>query len=131
MITQKCGQPERDAGLKPGTQLIPRPLIHADLPAAPALTATDEHRPSGDLHVGFGQGERLGDAKTCSPEHDDQPAQPLTVLVSSGPPHDCNDLFDPRWISWVATSFGPGSAARIDLVRLAGDVIGELEHASS
>ena len=66
MITQKSGPTgKRNARLEPGTQLIPSPGIHPDLPAASALTAPDQHRPAGYLQVRFRQGERLGDAKTC------------------------------------------------------------------
>ena len=70
------------------------PLIHSDVSAALALAATDENRPSGALQVGFSEGERLGDPKTGSPEHDDEPTQPPPVHVGPGLPHYRDDLLD-------------------------------------
>jgi len=48
-----------DPVLEPGSKLLPAPLVHADLAAAAALAAADQHRPAAGLEVAFGKGQCL------------------------------------------------------------------------
>ena len=65
--------------VEPRLELFPGPVVHADLAAAPALAAADEHRAAARVEVGLGERERFVDAQPGAPEHHDQPAQPPAV----------------------------------------------------
>jgi hypothetical protein len=45
------------------------------------------------------------DAKTGTPQHDDQRAQPPPVAAVAGGAHDGDDLLDCRGIGWIAVAF--------------------------
>src|SRR5919108_2113010 len=64
-----------DARLEPGRELLPGPVVHADLAAAAALAAPHQQRPAARVQVGLCQRERLADPQAGAPEHDDQTAQ--------------------------------------------------------
>ena len=65
--------------VEPRLQLLPGPLVHADLAAAAALAAAHEQRAAAGVEVGLGERERLVDPQPGAPEHDDQAAQPPAV----------------------------------------------------
>src|SRR5919106_3113289 len=79
-------RPDRqlEARLEPGRELLPGPVVHADLAAAAALAAAHRQRPAARVQVGFGERERLADAQAGAPEHDDQPAQSAAVSAVPG-----------------------------------------------
>ena len=56
---------------EPRTQLLPAPLVHADLAAAPALAVADQDRSAAAVEVVLGERERFLDAQPGAPEHDD------------------------------------------------------------
>ena len=65
--------------LEPGRELLPGPVVHADLAAAAALAAPDQQRAAARIEVGLGERERLVDAQPGAPQHHDQAAQPAAV----------------------------------------------------
>ena len=64
--------------------MFPAPFVHADLAALAALAVTDEQRTATLVQVSFAEGERLSDAKTGAPEHDDQSARAVAVNTGAG-----------------------------------------------
>src|SRR4051794_28290120 len=46
---------QRDARLEPRRELLPGPVVHADLAAATALAAADEQRSAAGVEVGLGE----------------------------------------------------------------------------
>src|SRR3954469_6877804 len=88
-------RPERqlDPRLEPWFELLPGPVVHADLAAAAALAASDQQRSAARVEVGLGECERFADAQASAPEHDDEPrsrrpwtpspAWRITVTISS------------------------------------------------
>lgn len=52
---------ELEPGGQPRLQLLPCPVVHADLASASALAATDQHGAAARVEVGFGERERLAD----------------------------------------------------------------------
>src|SRR6266536_3483182 len=52
--------------------------------------------------VRLAQRERFVDAKTGSPQHDDQPAEPPAVQTVAGDAHDRDDLLDGGRVGWIA-----------------------------
>src|SRR3954454_12713946 len=65
--------------LKPRRELLPRPVVHADLAATAGLAAAHQQRSAARIEVGLGERERLADAQPGAPQHDDQPAQPAAM----------------------------------------------------
>ena len=61
------------------TQLLPRPLVHADFAASAALAASDEERAAAVVEIELGERQRFPDAQPGAPEDDDQAAQPPAV----------------------------------------------------
>jgi hypothetical protein len=58
-----------DADGQPLLQLVPGPVVHADLAAAAALAAADEHCAAAGVEVSLGERERFVDAQPGAPEH--------------------------------------------------------------
>lgn len=92
----------RSALRRPGTQLFPAPVIHADLAALTALAVTHEHGSAALVKIALGEFESFRDAKPRTPQNDDQAAHPITVDANAGVAHDSNDFLDPRRIRRVA-----------------------------
>ena len=67
---------------EPRPQLLPAPLVHADLAALAALAVSDQQRTAPGVEVALCERERFVDAQAAAPEHDDQRAQPPAVTVS-------------------------------------------------
>jgi hypothetical protein len=65
-------------------ELLPGPVVHADLAAAAALAAPHQQRSAARIEVGLGKRERLADPQAGAPEHDDQAAQPAAVDTVAG-----------------------------------------------
>ncbi|MDP8909800.1 MAG: hypothetical protein M3N47_11965 [Chloroflexota bacterium] len=61
------------AGVEPRLELLPGPLVHADLAAAAALAAPHEQRPAPAIEVALVQQQGLVDVKTGAPQHDTRP----------------------------------------------------------
>lgn len=74
----------------------------ADFATSPALVVADEQRAAPAIEVRLVQGESFIDAKTRSPQDDDQPAKPPTVQAVARGPHDRDDLLDGRRVGRVA-----------------------------
>jgi hypothetical protein len=60
--------------VKPRLKLFPSPCVHADLAAAPALTAPDHERAALLIEIALGESERLLDAQPGSPHDHDESA---------------------------------------------------------
>jgi hypothetical protein len=103
-----------DAELEPRLDVLPGPIVHSDLTAAPALTAAHEHRATPPVEVGFAQRERFVDAQSRAPEHDDQPTQPPAVMTVAGLAHDSDNLGDRRRISRIAAALVARRTARVE-----------------
>src|SRR5215210_4327189 len=89
-------------GLEPGRELLPGPVVHADLAAAAALAAPHQQRAAARVQVGLGERERLADPQAGSPQHDDQAAQPAAVYAVARAAHHSDDLLDRGRIGRVA-----------------------------
>jgi hypothetical protein len=85
-------------------QLLPGPVVHADLAAAAALAATHEQRAAPRVEAGFAERERFVDA---------QPARQSTTMsarsrapadLAAGVSHDGDDLADGGRVGGVALS---------------------------
>jgi hypothetical protein len=94
-------------------RVLPGPLVHADLAAAPALAAAHEQRAATVVEVGLVERERLVDSHARSPQHDDQGAQPAAVAPVTGRAHDRDHLLDGRRIGRIALSFVTWRAAGV------------------
>jgi hypothetical protein len=78
--------------IEPGLEFIPAPRVHADLAAAPALTAPDQERAAALIEICFRERERLLDAQPGSPQDDDQTAKSPAVRAVAGLAHHRDDL---------------------------------------
>ena len=94
------------ADLEPRLQLIPRPVIHADLAAPAALAAADEDGASRSVKVTLGEVKRLADSQTGR----ELPAAPAGEhrQAITRRAHDCDDLLDRRRIGRIAKALVPG-----------------------
>ncbi len=54
--------------------MFPRPTVHVDLTAAPAVAAAHEHAAASCVEVALVERERFVDAQPSAPKHDNQPA---------------------------------------------------------
>jgi hypothetical protein len=71
--------------VSPWLELLPGPVVHADLSPAPALAATHRYGAAARVEIGLGERQRLADPQSGTPQHDDQAAQALPVNgVASG-----------------------------------------------
>ena len=95
-------------------ELFPGPVVHADLAAAAALAAADEHCAAAGVEVGLGERERFVDAQPGAPEHDDQPAYPQAVRRGAGLSHDGDDLLDGGWIGGIAAALVARRSAGVE-----------------
>src|SRR3954452_23181025 len=89
------GSPARGWGHR--AELLPRPVVHADLTAPAALAAPHQQRSATPIQVGLGKRERLADAQAGAPQHDDQPAQSAAVDTVARAAHHGHDLLDRAW----------------------------------
>src|SRR4051794_40750262 len=89
-------------GGEPRLQLLPGPVVHADLAPAAALAATDQHGAPPRVKISLGERERLADPQPGAPEHDDQGAQAPPVDRLAGGAHDRDDLLDRGRVRRVA-----------------------------
>src|SRR5450755_3872363 len=87
---------ELETVLEPAVQVLEPPVVHPDLTTTIALTVADQHRPAGRVHVGLGQGQRLGDPQPAAPQHRDDSPHSKAVAVLTGVAHDGDDLLDSR-----------------------------------
>jgi len=60
-----------EAHVDPGLQLLPGPLLHADLAAAAVLSAANEQRAAAVAQVALAEDQRLVNPESRSPQHDD------------------------------------------------------------
>src|SRR4051812_42874356 len=90
-----------DPRLEPCFELLPAPVVHAELAAAAALAASHQQRSAARVEVGLGERERLADAQAGAPQHDDQAAQPAAVDTVARVAHHGDDLLDTRWVGGV------------------------------
>jgi hypothetical protein len=104
---------ERLTALDPGAQLVPAPVVHADLAALAALATADQNRAGALVEVGLAKLERLRDAQPGAPEHDDQAAQPVAVGARPGLAHHGDDLLDPRRVRRIVETFVSRRAAGV------------------
>jgi hypothetical protein len=104
-----------NARLEPGRELLPCPVVHADLAAAAALAAADEQRSAARVQVGLGERERLVDPQAGAPQHDDQAAQSAAVDAVAGAAHDGDDLLDRGRVCGVAHPLVARRAAGVEL----------------
>src|SRR4051812_34686650 len=63
---------EVDGRGEPGLQLLPGPVVHADLAPTTALAAAHQHATASLIEVRLTQGERFVDAQASAPQHDDE-----------------------------------------------------------
>jgi len=87
-----------DPGLKPRLELLPGPVVDADLAAAAAALAAAHQQRSASR----GERERLVNVQAGAPQHDDQAAQPAAVDAVASVAHHCDDLLDRRRVGGVA-----------------------------
>ena len=87
---------------EPWAQLLPAPLVHAELAAFAALAVADQQRAAPGVEVVLCERERFVDAQAAAPEHDDQRAQAPPVAVPPGEAHHRDDLLDRRRVGRVA-----------------------------
>lgn len=89
------------------------PLVHADLPSAPALAAADEDRATVGIEVTLAERERLLDAKPATPKDDDHGAQPSAVAIGPNLAHHGDDLLDARRVGRVAHPLVAGRSSGV------------------
>jgi hypothetical protein len=68
---------------EPWPQLLPAPLVHADLATTPALAVTHQQRPTPLVEVVLGERERLLDAQPGTPQHQDHRSQARAVTKTA------------------------------------------------
>jgi hypothetical protein len=86
---------------EPRLEVLPAPVVHADLAAA-ALAATHEQRAATRVKVRFAERESLVDAQARAPQHDDEGAQSCSVHAGAGVSHHGDDLGDRGRVGRVA-----------------------------
>jgi hypothetical protein len=106
-MQQQRADRQLDADVQPLLQLLPGPVVHADLAAAAAL-------PAAGVEVSLGERERLVNAQPGSPEHDDQPAQAEAVGRGAGLAHDGDDLLDGGWVGGIPAAFVARRSAGVE-----------------
>jgi hypothetical protein len=94
-------------------QVLPSPIVHANLAPLGALALADKQRAAVGLEVRLGEHQGLLNPKSSSPQHHDQRAQTSAMRCVAGLAHDGHNLLDPRWIGRIAPSFVPRWAARV------------------
>jgi hypothetical protein len=102
MTQEEWADGELEPEVQPRLQLLPAPLVHADLSAASALAAPDEQRAASAVEVGLAQRQRLLDAQPRPPQHDDHTTQPTPLAAIAGCTHNGNDLLDSRGVRRLA-----------------------------
>jgi hypothetical protein len=69
---------------QPRPQLLPAPLVHADLAPAFSLAAADQDRSAPVVEIVFGERKRLLDAQPGAPQDDDHRSHPPAMSVIGG-----------------------------------------------
>lgn len=87
---------------QPWPELVPAPLVHADLAAFVVFAVTHEDRAARLVKVAFLERQRFADPQAGAPQHDDQSADAMAVRRRAGAAHDEHDLFDRRRVGGVA-----------------------------
>jgi hypothetical protein len=105
---------EVEPQVQPRLQLLPAPLVHADLSAAAALAAPDKQRAAAAVQARLAKRQRLVDAQPGPPKHDDHTAQPTSVTAIAGRPHDGDDLLDGRRVGRIAQALVAGRATDVE-----------------
>jgi len=103
-----------DAGLEPGLELLPGPVVHADLAAAAALAAAHQQGSATRIQVGLGERERLVDPQAARHNTTMRP-QPAAVDVVASAAHDRDALLDRRRVGRVADSLVARRPAGVEL----------------
>jgi hypothetical protein len=98
---------QRGARIEPGSQLVPRPAIHAGLAPSAALTLAHEYRPTTAVEVALGERQRLADPESRPPKDDHEAPQAQPVPSAARGAHDGNNLLDVRRIRGIAQAFIP------------------------
>src|SRR3954451_9291616 len=80
-----------NSGCEPRAQLLPAPLVHADLAPAPALTAANQNRSTPSVEVVLPERERFLDTQPGAPQDDDNRAP-----AASRDSHRWRDACPPR-----------------------------------
>jgi hypothetical protein len=77
-----------------GAQLLPAPLVDADLAATAALAAAHQDRAAALVEVVPGERQRLLDTQPRAPPHDYHRSQPPAMAIVPGVAHHRHDLID-------------------------------------
>src|SRR4051794_549628 len=126
-----------DARGEPWLELLPGPVVHADLAAATALAAAHEQRAAPRIKVRLAEGEGLVDPQARAPQHDDERAQPRRMKPAAGVSHDGDDLGHGGWVGRVALALVAGRAPSVEArhggrrPRAAGRIEKDLGHDAS
>src|SRR3954451_24585032 len=105
------------AGMQPRLELFEAPVVHADLAAPAALTASDEDRPAPAVEIEFGEIERFLDAQAGTPEHGDQPPRAVAVQPVAAAAHDRDDLRGARRAAGEIARHGGRRAAATERIQ--------------
>ena len=103
-----------DADVQPLLQLLPGPVVHANLAATAALAAADEDRAAAGVEVSLGERERFVDTQTGAPEHDDHSAHPQAMGRGAGLAHDGDDLLNGGRIGGIAPTLVARRSAAVE-----------------
>src|SRR3954464_1175965 len=118
-------------------ELLPGPVVHADLAAATALAAAHEQRAAPRIEVRLAEGEGLVDPQARAPQHDDQRAQPRRMKPAAGVSYDGDDLRHGGWVGRVPLALVARRAAGVEArhggrrPRAAGRIEKDLGHDAS
>jgi hypothetical protein len=67
----------------------------------PPFAVAHEQRSAPRIEVALAQGERLLDAQSAAPQHDDQGTEASAVAIIGGLAHHGDDLFHGRWVGGI------------------------------
>jgi hypothetical protein len=90
------------ACVQPRPQLLPAPLVHADLAPSAALAAADQDRSAPVVEVVLCERERFLVAQAGAPQDDDHRSHAPAVTVVGSVAHDRHDLVHRRWVGRVS-----------------------------
>jgi hypothetical protein len=112
----------KDSALRrPGTQLSPAPIIHADPAALTALAVPHQQGAAALVEIALGEVESFRDTQPSTPQNDDQPTQTITVDANARVAHHSNDFLNPREIRRVAQTLVAWRAPCVVAGRVAGE----------
>ena len=90
------------------------PIVHSDFAASAAFAAAYQDRSTTGVEIELGESKRFTDAQPGTPEHGDQPAQPLTVDCVTSGPRKRDDFLHGRRINWVAHALPTRRTASVE-----------------